>query len=156
SSMSRCTSNAWSMPPGSSSRATASEWWPGPGPTSRIASPGFGARASTTSARVRKGRGISSTHRCAYGHGTGRRRSEITNAAAIPPAAAASFRRSTSREYRPSGEQGQVRLALAPQYRQVDLDAVDPARLREHPRLRLDHLGGKHPAAGAHPGLGPD
>src|SRR3954454_12524745 len=120
-----------------------------------IASPGFGASTSTTSARERKGRGTSSSHRCAYGHGAGRTRSEITNASApIPPAAIASFRRSIAAEYRRSGEQGQVRLALAAQHRQVDLHAVDPARLREHPCLRLHHLRRQHAAAGARPGLG--
>src|SRR3954453_22171665 len=39
------------------------------------------------------------------------------------------------------GEQDEIRLALAPQHREVDLDAGDVARLGEHARLRLDQLG---------------
>ena len=45
-------------------------------------------------------------------------------------------------------EQDEVGLALAAQDRGVDLDAVDPARLGQHARLRLDLRGGQHAAAG--------
>src|SRR4051812_19731704 len=44
-------------------------------------------------------------------------------------------------------EEDEVRLALAPQHREVDLDAVDPARLGQHARLRLDELRGEDAAA---------
>ena len=47
-----------------------------------------------------------------------------------------------------SREQRQVGLAVAAQHARVDLHAVDPARLRQHARLRLDPLGGEHAAAG--------
>src|SRR3954451_6894760 len=44
-------------------------------------------------------------------------------------------------------EQGQRGLALAAQHLEVDLDPRDPAGLGQHARLRLDDLGGEHPAA---------
>src|SRR5690349_19759772 len=46
-------------------------------------------------------------------------------------------------------EQHEVRLALAAQHGEVDLDPGDPARLGEHPRLRLDRLRREHAAAAA-------
>src|SRR5438270_1409339 len=44
-------------------------------------------------------------------------------------------------------KQCQVRLTLATQHGQVDLDTADAARLRERDRPRLDRLRGKDPAA---------
>src|SRR5438270_10798577 len=44
-------------------------------------------------------------------------------------------------------KQCQVRLTLATQHGQVDLDTADAARLRERDRLRLDRLRGEDPAA---------
>jgi len=41
------------------------------------------------------------------------------------------------------GEEGQVGLALAAQHGEVDLDAVDAARLGQRPCLRLDRLRGE-------------
>ena len=38
-------------------------------------------------------------------------------------------------------------IALAAQLGEVDLHPGEPARLGEHPRLRLDGLGRQHPAA---------
>ena len=49
-----------------------------------------------------------------------------------------------------AAEQREVRLALAAQHREVDLDAGDPARLGQHARLRLDLLRGEHAAAVGH------
>src|SRR4051794_26647649 len=46
-------------------------------------------------------------------------------------------------------EERQVRLALAAQHGEVDLDPADAARLGQHARLRLDDLGGEHAAARA-------
>src|SRR5712691_11813194 len=43
-------------------------------------------------------------------------------------------------------EERELRLALAAQHCEVDLDAVDPSCLRERPRLRLDRLRGEHAA----------
>ncbi len=51
------------------------------------------------------------------------------------------------------GEEREVRLALAAQDGEVDLDAADPAGLGEHARLRLEDLGGEHTAACAHGGI---
>ena len=53
-------------------------------------------------------------------------------------------------------EQRQVGLALAAQHGEVDLDARDPARLGQHPRLRLDRLRGEDAAARAHRRVAPD
>src|SRR4051794_11491684 len=46
-------------------------------------------------------------------------------------------------------EQRQVGLSLAAEHGKIYLRACDPARLRERPRLGLDHLGRQHPAAAA-------
>src|SRR5580698_3341682 len=46
------------------------------------------------------------------------------------------------------GEQRQVGLAFAAQHLDVDLDAIDSARLREHARLRLDPLRDEHAPTG--------
>src|SRR5437763_1583547 len=46
-------------------------------------------------------------------------------------------------------EQLQLGLALAAQQLQVDLDALDPARARQHARLRLDDLRREHAATRA-------
>ena len=55
-----------------------------------------------------------------------------------------------------AAEQRQVGLALAAQHGEVDLDAADPARLRQRARLRLDRLRGEDAAAAAKPGLAAD
>src|SRR5436305_6471986 len=47
------------------------------------------------------------------------------------------------------GEQRQIRLALAAEKREVDLDAANTARLRERDRLRLQLLRGDNPSARA-------
>src|SRR4051812_49405928 len=47
-------------------------------------------------------------------------------------------------------EQHEIRLALAAQHREVDLDAGDVARLGEHASLRLDDLRGQDAAAAGH------
>ena len=47
-----------------------------------------------------------------------------------------------------AAEEGEVRLALAAQHERVHLHAGDPARLGEHPRLRLDLRRGEHAPAG--------
>src|SRR4051812_41743473 len=72
-----------------------------------------------------------------------------------PPSASVStassaMRRGSLREQRQRG------LALAPQHGQVDLDPADPARLRQHARLRLDHLRGEDAAAFAQRGVESD
>src|SRR3954451_6368954 len=46
-----------------------------------------------------------------------------------------------------SGKQREVRLALAAQNVQVDLDPAEPARLAQHAGLRLDALGHEDPLA---------
>src|SRR4051794_29588410 len=46
-------------------------------------------------------------------------------------------------------EERQVRLALAAQQREIDLDAADAARIRERNRLRLQLLRGEDAAARA-------
>src|SRR5437763_8608237 len=61
-----------------------------------------------------------------------------------------------SRDRSLGGEQGQVRLALAAQDTETDLDADDAARLGEHARLRLDDLRRQHAAALRHRGVEPD
>src|SRR5712691_11981680 len=43
-------------------------------------------------------------------------------------------------------EQRELRLTLAAQHREIDLDAVDASRLRERAGLGLDHLRGEHAA----------
>src|SRR3954469_18047756 len=53
-------------------------------------------------------------------------------------------------------EQREVRLALAAQHGQGDLDARDPARLRQHPRLRLDRLRRQDAATRTHRRVEPD
>ena len=53
-------------------------------------------------------------------------------------------------------EERQRRLALAAQLGEVDLDPGEPARLRQHPRLRLDHLRREHAAAVGHRRVEPD
>src|SRR5918997_704315 len=50
-------------------------------------------------------------------------------------------------------EQREVRLAVAAQHGEVELDALDPARLGQHARLRLDHLRGQDAAAAPEAGL---
>src|SRR5205814_6077841 len=52
------------------------------------------------------------------------------------------------RRRRLAGEERQVRLTLAAQDGEIDLDAADPARLGERARLRLDRLGGEDAATG--------
>src|SRR5437764_12207612 len=47
------------------------------------------------------------------------------------------------------GEEREIRLALAAQQREIDLDAADAARLRERDRLRFQLLRGQDAAAGA-------
>src|SRR4051812_39871512 len=54
------------------------------------------------------------------------------------------------------GEQDEIRLALAAQHREVDLDPADPARLGQHARLGLDDLRGEHAAARGHRGVAAD
>ena len=70
----------------------------------------------------------------------------------LGPAAAGARGRGAGR----LGEQREGGLALAAQHGEVDLDPADPARLREHPRLRLDHLRREHAAALAERGVEPD
>ena len=41
-------------------------------------------------------------------------------------------------------EERELRLALAAQHREIDLDAVDASCLRERARLGLDQLRGEH------------
>src|SRR3954453_14958441 len=53
-------------------------------------------------------------------------------------------------------EQREVRLALAAQHGQVDLDARDPARLPQPPRLRLDRLRRQDAATRTHRRVEPD
>ena len=54
------------------------------------------------------------------------------------------------------GEQRQVRLALAAQEREIDLDAADPPGLRERDRLRLQLLRREDAAAPCLRGIGAD
>src|SRR3954471_11368075 len=86
----------------------------------------------------------------------GRVRVSNTLACYSPPAAApsapgravAACRRPLRQgELAGGGEERELRLALAAQHGEVDLDAVDRAGAGEHERLRLDDLGGEDAAA---------
>src|SRR3954447_16148408 len=59
----------------------------------------------------------------------------------------------TARSLREEGERG---LALPAQHLEVDLDPADAARLRQHPRLRLDDLRGEDASAFAERRVKPD
>src|SRR5690349_21175701 len=54
------------------------------------------------------------------------------------------------------GEQHEIRLLVAAQHGEVHLDPADVAGLRQHARLRLDHLRRQHAAARCHRRVLPD
>src|SRR5215218_1077211 len=70
-----------------------------------------------------------------------------------PPASVSTASSAIARSLREQRERG---LPLAAQHLEVDLDPLDPPRLRQHPRLRLHDLRGQHAAARAEGGIEAD
>src|SRR3954452_8486495 len=125
------------MPVGSSQKPfSAPQKQPMPN-TARSVPSGNGGSSGVPSTKWRSGTGIFSSR-------PGRASSGAGMAVLCPSSLS-----STSTSLR--GEERQIRLSLAAQHRQVDLGTRDPTRLREPPRLRLEHLRGEHTAAGTEP-----